>query len=219
MIKIIMEHDERMNDIIDKAENLFAEKGYDKTSIADIIDKVGIAKGTFYHYFSSKDELLDKIVERMLNEIWDKADIVVAKKDQDAIEKFIEFFNIFRTIAEGREKLIEDLHNEDNAHIHLKLEKKMYPEMAPKFAIIIRQGINEGVFDTKYPDEAAMVIMVSISALTEISEHVHGLRNYEVDLERLKMFLDLIERILGTTPGIFMKYINEHMEVGLDEKK
>jgi len=69
MIKIIMEHDERIKDIIKKAEKLFAKKGYDNTSVADIIEKVGIAKGTFYHYFKSKDELLDTIVGRMMKKI------------------------------------------------------------------------------------------------------------------------------------------------------
>ncbi|WP_455391883.1 TetR/AcrR family transcriptional regulator [[Eubacterium] cellulosolvens] len=217
MIKIIMEHDERVKDIIDKAEELFAKKGYDKTSIADIIKKVGIAKGTFYHYFKSKDELLDAIVDRMLREIWDRVDVIVAKDDLDAIGKVFGLFGVFRTIAKGREQLMEDLHKEENAHIHLKIEKKMYPEITPKFEKIISQGVAEGVFDTKYPGEAARVIMASIAALTELKEHVHNAVTREVDMDRVKMFLDLIERILGAKPGTFMKYVKKMG--GFNEKK
>jgi len=205
MIKMIMEHDERVKDIIDKAEKLLIKKGYDNTSIADIIKKVGIAKGTFYHYFKSKDELLDAIVERMLHEIWDQVDIIVANEDLDAISKFFGFFGVFRTISEGREKLIEDIHKEENAHIHLKLEKKMYPVITPKFEKIIRQGIDEGVFDTKYPREAATVIMVSIAALTPVQDHTHNIRKGVTDIDQLNMFFDLMERILGVKPGLFLK--------------
>jgi AcrR family transcriptional regulator len=204
-----MEHDERVKDIIENAEKLLVKKGYDNTSVADIIKKVGIAKGTFYHYFKSKDELLDAIVDRMLHEIWDSVDVIVANDDLDAIGKFFGFFGVFRTISKGREKLVEDIHKEENAHIHLKLEKKMYPVITPKFEKIIHQGIEEGVFDTKYPGESATVIMVSIAALTEIQEHAHNLTKGVTDIDRLVMFFDLMERILGAKPGIFMKYMKK----------
>jgi len=209
MIKIIMEHDERVKDILDKSEKLLAKKGYDNTSIADIIKKVGIAKGTFYHYFKSKDELLDAIVDRMLHHIWAQIDVIVDNNDLDAIGKFFGFFGVFRTISEGREKFLEDIHKEENAHIHLKIEKKMYPEITPKLEKIIRQGIDENVFDTKYPAEAAKIIMVSIAALTELQEHVHKSIQREVDMARVEMFLDLMERLLGAKPGLFMKYLKK----------
>ena len=209
MIKIIMEHDERVKDILDKAEKILVKKGYDNTSIADIIKKVGIAKGTFYHYFKSKDEFLDAIVDRMLHEIWDAVDVIVAKDDLNAIEKFFGFFGVFRTISKGREKLMEDIHKEENAHIHLKIEKRMYPVINPKFEKIIRQGIDEGVFDTKYPAEAAKIIMVSIATLTEIQEHVHKETERELDKAKIIMFFDLMERILGAKPGLFMKHLKK----------
>jgi len=44
----------RVEEILDAAEALFTQKGYDATSIKDIIDAVGIARGTLYHHFSSK---------------------------------------------------------------------------------------------------------------------------------------------------------------------
>ena len=206
-----MNHDERLNDIIDKTEKLLAKKGYEKTSVANIIKKVGIAKGTFYHYFKSKDELLDAIVEKMLRQIWTKLDVIIDNEKLDAIGKVFGFFGVFREVSIGREKLIEDIHKEENAHIHLKLEKKMYPVITPKFENIISQGLKEGVFDTKYPHEAAAVIMVSINTLTESEEHTHNLTT-ELEMDRLKMFFDLIERILGAKRGTFMKYMKSYMK-------
>lgn len=212
MIKIIMEHDERVNDIIEKAAKILAKKGYDNTSVSDIIKKVGIAKGTFYHYFKSKDELLEVIIERILKDIWDKLDVIVEDKDMDAIEKVFGFFGVFRTFTEGREKFIEDIHKQENAHIHLKLENKMYPVITPKFEKIVRQGLKEGVFDTKYPKEAATVIITSIGSLSPLEEHQHSLKNGVPDIKRIKMFFDLVERILGAKRGLFMRHMKKIWE-------
>jgi hypothetical protein len=116
---------------------------------------------------------------------------------------------VFKTISEGREQLVRDIHKEENAHIHLKLEKKMYPIIIPKFEKIVLQGIEEGVFDTKYPHEAAVVILVSMNALTEMQEHTHNLTEGITDIDRLIMFFDLQERILGAKPGLFIKYMKK----------
>jgi AcrR family transcriptional regulator len=66
MVRISKEHDERLTEFLDTARQLFFEKGYEKTSVNDIIEKVGVAKGTFYHYFKSKEDLLDQLVNQFI---------------------------------------------------------------------------------------------------------------------------------------------------------
>ena len=63
MVRITKEYDERLTEFLETAQQLFFQKGYEKTSVNDIIKKIGVAKGTFYHYFKSKKDLLDKIVK------------------------------------------------------------------------------------------------------------------------------------------------------------
>ncbi|HBT17621.1 MAG TPA: TetR/AcrR family transcriptional regulator, partial [Firmicutes bacterium] len=63
-MRITKEYDERRNEILDTAEELFNMKGYDKCTVNDILKAVGIARGTFYYYFKSKEEVLDAIVSR-----------------------------------------------------------------------------------------------------------------------------------------------------------
>jgi len=82
--RIVKEHDERRNEILDAAQALFYSKGYDQTSIQDIINAVGIAKGTSYHYFSSKDALLNELVERMLHESIRLIEPIVADAELNA---------------------------------------------------------------------------------------------------------------------------------------
>ena len=61
--------DKRRQQIMDAALELFAKEGYHATSISDIASKAGIAKGLLYNYFSSKEELLEKIYYSGLDEI------------------------------------------------------------------------------------------------------------------------------------------------------
>ena len=68
-MRIVKTAEERKNEILDVAEELFAEKGYDNASTNDIIARIGIARGTLYHHFSSKEEILDAIVDRMTMKI------------------------------------------------------------------------------------------------------------------------------------------------------
>ena len=60
VMRVVKTAEERKNEILDVAEQLFAEKGFDNASTNDIINKIGIARGTLYHHFASKEEILEK---------------------------------------------------------------------------------------------------------------------------------------------------------------
>ncbi|MBM4625244.1 TetR family transcriptional regulator, partial [Micrococcus sp. JV4] len=74
-MRTVKHPEERKNDILNAAEKLFSTKGYQQTTIIDILKAVGIAKGTFYYYFTSKEEVMDAIIDRII-----KADIIEAKR-------------------------------------------------------------------------------------------------------------------------------------------
>lgn len=63
-MRIVKEADVRKNEILDAAGILFSEKGYDNTSVTDIMNAVGIAKGTLYHHFKSKEDIMDALIKR-----------------------------------------------------------------------------------------------------------------------------------------------------------
>ena len=64
-MRVVKEAKERRNEILDVAERLFATKGFDNTSTNDILDEVGIARGTLYYHFKSKEDILDAMIERI----------------------------------------------------------------------------------------------------------------------------------------------------------
>ena len=67
-MRIVKDATERKNEILDAAEELFAAKGYDATSTGDILERVGIARGTLYYHFQSKEEILDALMHQKMQQ-------------------------------------------------------------------------------------------------------------------------------------------------------
>ena len=77
---------DRKNAFVNAAEELFKEKGFENTSIDDIVERVGVAKGLFYYYFDSKEELLGQILQRLIEEVRSSVRAAMNEKDLNAIE-------------------------------------------------------------------------------------------------------------------------------------
>lgn len=100
---------DKMNDrkqhVINKAHQLFIEKGFQATSIQDILDFSGISKGTFYKYFSSKSELLIAIYKTIFKQLQkERNDLLIGKSPSD-IEVFIKQIEM-QMISNRKNKLI-----------------------------------------------------------------------------------------------------------------
>ena len=81
---------ERKKQVIKKAHKLFVKKGFHATSIQDILDDSGISKGTFYNYFSSKNELIISIFQLVYEEFEkERNELLIGHKRSDQ-ETFIE---------------------------------------------------------------------------------------------------------------------------------
>ncbi len=86
-MRIVKEYEERRKEILETAERLFLTKGYTKTTVNDILKEIGIAKGTFYHYFKSKEEVMDEIIMRIIKEDVTKAKRIVSNPDIPVLDK------------------------------------------------------------------------------------------------------------------------------------
>ena len=193
----------RRNELIDIAEELFLTNGYEETAVSDIVKKAEVAQGTFYYYFKSKDEILDAIADRWVTDTVRIIETVAANKNLNAVEKMLQTSKEMLTYGLSRRKIVDYIHEEQNAHLHLKLERKSVPNILPQYMKIIEQGVTEGFFDIKYPKEATI-------ALLSLSHSLDSPQDFDEDspelYRKLEIIYDLIERILGAQPGIFMEY-------------
>lgn len=212
MPRVVKEDDyaARRNEILDVARKLVYTKGYEQMSIQDILDALKISKGAFYHYFDSKQALLDGLIDRMLDEAEQVLRPIVEEKDLSAIEKLRRYFDTAGRWKVSQKSFMLDLfrvwHADSNAIMRQKQEAASIKRIAPMLAEIVQQGMNEGVFSTKYPEQFGN-IFVGLShgfedKLVELLLADHPPPNALQRLEDLiGAYSDSMERILGVPPG------------------
>ena len=111
-MRIVKEADVRKNEILDAAGILFSEKGYDNTSVTDIMNAVGIAKGTLYHHFKSKEDIMDALIKRQTDAIFLGAKKIAEDKSIPVKERIIRTIlalHVDRSQTQGQ-KMMEQLH-------------------------------------------------------------------------------------------------------------
>ena len=163
MTRIVKEYTVRHDEILDAAQQLIYTKGYEKLTIRDILDALQISNGAFYHYFNSKSQLLEAIIERGQDDLDKIFRAIVDDPNLSASDKFRGFFASLDRMRITQQAIIADLmrvwFTDDNAIVREKTDEVFVQRRAPLLNTIVRQGIQEGVFTTPYPDQACQIIL------------------------------------------------------------
>lgn len=199
-MRITKNPEERRNEILDAAEWLFTSKGYSSTTVNDILQKVGIAKGTFYHYFHSKEEVMDAIVMRFITEGVNTAKRIASDPDLKAPDKIFQIIMGQSPDLSRKGQMIDELHQVDNAEMHQKSLVETIRQLTPVLAEVIEQGITEGVFDTPHPKETVEFLLVSSQFLFD--EGIFQWEPHEL-LKKAMAFTYVMEKTLGAKEGTF----------------
>lgn len=199
-MRVVKEAEERRNEILDAAEELFIVDGYEKTSVQGIIDKIGIAKGTFYYYFKSKEELLNGIVDRYNSIILRRAAVIAENKELGCVQRFMGVIGAMQISQEINSALMEQLHTSQNLLLHQKIMSSMLAQLTPILVSIVEEGIALGIFQTKFPREH--VEMLLIYGLTIFDGDIVELAENEKQ-KRMGALVAAGELLLGAEPGCF----------------
>ena len=190
--------EERREEIMDAAAELFSTKGYEETTTTDIMKKVGIAKGTLYYHFASKEEILDAMIERMGRRLIATARDCAAT-DAPVYERLLKVMLSLNANSIGGEDIIEIMHQPRNVLMHEKSRAMVIREAGPILADLVREGVDEGLFDCKYPEQTVEMIMVYVLVAFDGGDFLEA----DMQQERIDGFIAIIERMLGAGKGSF----------------
>ena len=157
--------------IFETSLKLFAEKGYDATSVEEITAVVGIAKGTLYHHFSSKEEIFNFLVEEGIKLLHNSIEIKTAKLDK-VIDKLKAVILIEIKVLFKYNNLISIISSEiwGNSSRNLMC-KKYVTDYVSYIESIVQEGIDKGEFLNKNPRIIACNIF-SIFCSTQIYQMI-----------------------------------------------
>ena len=202
----------RRAELIDCAQGLFLEKGYERTTINDVIAATRLSKGAFYHHFRAKEELLEAIAERFATQALASVEAAQSHATLGALQRL----NLL--LAVSREWKAENLPQlramftvllrPENAVLYHRITNAVLGAMQPTFAAIIEQGEREGVFDATDARLAAEAILwmsesrrLLVAEAMDVAERGDVARATQMIVRRIRAEEAMVDRVLGLAPG------------------
>jgi AcrR family transcriptional regulator len=156
-------YNEKRETIIRAANNLFLKKGYEKTSVDEILLKISISKGTFYHYFKSKIELLNVILQEFSLAFVNKLKPFIEDKSLNPLKKLNAYFELNQTMKSTNKNLfidtINNFNKDENFIYYKKLNANLTNLLVPQMIKILQYGRDEKIFQVENIDENALLII------------------------------------------------------------
>lgn len=180
----------RKDELLDIAYKMFIAKGYDNTSVDEIIKEAGIAKGTFYYYFTTKEEMLDLVINNMIEK-----EITVASKVVEmpipVEQKIVGIISSFRP-NDDEESIVNALNDDSNMKMHNKYNNKLIESATSLLKIVVLEGIDKGIFNCDNIEERIKLLLVMSSCLFDVKNFTN---------KDVEVFIDTTEKILGAKKG------------------
>ena len=157
---------DKYNRILDAFQKLLESQNIQKISVSDIARTAGIAKGSIYYYFPSKDAIVEALVERSY-----AASIETAKQlaKQTTIPPFTRMALIFQACRNSSSEFLKQNKAATNSSIqeqtllHHKYLRYIIMELKPVLTEIIRQGIENGEISFEHPDSLAEIVLLVLT--------------------------------------------------------
>lgn len=210
-MRIVKEAEERRNEILDVAERLFVTKGFDHSSITDILNEIGIARGTLYYHFKSKEDILDAIISRITKKLVAKAEMIAGQKEIPVLQRLTLMMQALNVNDDLGHAIMEQVHKPQNALMHQKMQGELLASVNPLITGLIEEGIAEGICETQYPAEVVeMTLLYSNIVFDDLAEHSEEERN-----KKIAAFIYNLERLLGMKPGSMQAAVLPIFEVSV----
>ena len=196
-MRVVKEASERRNEILDVAEELFVTKGYDNTSTNDILNRVGIARGTLYYHFKSKEDILNAMIERINESLVVRARTIAADTSIPVIDRIVRTIAGLNVDSDIGHEIIDQVHKPQNALMHQKMQKNLAAGIVPIIVSLVDEGSKQGIFNIPYPAETIEMLILYSGIVFDGDYDEPG----EGSGNRIKAFLYNTERLLGAKEG------------------
>jgi AcrR family transcriptional regulator len=149
------------------ARRLFMERGIAGTAVSDIVRAAGVAQGTFYLYFSSKDDVVDAVMEQIADEMVVSMTAVAEMPTLRAVDKLRRMgWQLFRDLLVERD-VLDHIHRAEHEQVHDRIVRTSLRRLSPVVAGVIRQGVEEGDFHVTSPEAAAPLALAATMGMDD----------------------------------------------------
>ena len=181
----------RKQELLRIAYRMFIQKGYEETSIDEIIAEAHIAKGTYYYYFPSKEATLEEVINMMIGDEVKRAKAILSAPIS-VPQKLVGVITSLRP-EQNESNIANTLNQKENIVMHEKINRRVVDEAVPLLTEVVSEGIAQGMFTCDHIEERVRMILI-------MSQHLFDSSNFsEGDIE---VFIDVVEKTLGAQSGV-----------------
>ena len=188
--RAVKKGEKRKQELLEIAYRMFLSDGYENTSVDAIIQQAGIAKGTYYYYFESKEQMLEDVIGMMIEAEVERARQVLAAP----LEVPQKIVGIIASLRPTRKELpIEDaLNRPENLLMHRKIRQQLLETIVPLLSQAVQEGVARGIFNCDHIAERVKMLMI-------VSDSLFDEGSFTAD--DIAVFIDMTEKLLGAASG------------------
>ena len=164
-MRVTKEPEIRRAELIEAARQLFDKNGIKNTQVSQIVERVGVAKGLFYYYFKSKDEIVNEVVDLVMSELKEASRKILADSQLTFYQKTSEFVALYMHMIDqfsGDEE--ENLDSMLEIISHNPIAQDANALLQGQLERLILQGVEEGHLTIAYPEETVRVLIFGLLA-------------------------------------------------------
>lgn len=164
-MRISKEPEIRRAELVEAARELFDKNGIKNTQVSQIVDKVGVAKGLFYYYFKSKEEIVNEVVSVVMSELREASERILADDTLTFYQKASEFLALYMDMIDqfsGDEE--ENLANMLEVFSRNSIAQDANDLLQEQISRLLEQGVKENILTTAYPEETIRILILGLLA-------------------------------------------------------
>jgi Transcriptional regulator len=211
MPRVVKSPDVRRDELLDIAQQLIAEVGYEAMSVEAVTQAAGVAKGTFYHYFASKEDMLGQLLQRLMDGLFAHVSAQAAAAQGGAIQRLaaiLQASSEYKTLRLPSYLSSASLYLPENYSLRHRLFEGWARTVREIVAPVVADGVAEGSFHVGAVEFAADVL---VSLWFDTAQRILERAVREPDVAGFVTVLDrdttalwaAQERLLGVPAGSF----------------
>lgn len=195
-LRIIKSPEDRREEILNGATDIFLSKGFGKTTIDDIVNRLNISKGLVFYYYKSKEELISAVIERLAVNIAQPA-ICIMKSNDEFTLKLTKALQYFIGFALSFKDNFENMVGEDNLRVMGRFHEIVFKNIEPYLTELTSQGIEQGYINNL--DALNSIVIIFMGSMAYLSLHTS---DSDFDFEKfLFSAVNTLEMSLGMING------------------
>lgn len=185
---------ERRQELISVAEQLFLSQGYETTTVNQIIGRLNLAKGTYYYHFQSKEDILVAVSDKLISDTRRKLFAAYERKDKDVLWRIREILSIFHDDFYRNRAIWKLVYHDKNVALHKQVSRIGAEKFTPLLEDVLQEGVDKGLLRVPHAHETAQVL---ISLFDIFTRQLCVARGHDKRVRIFETLRYMIGRILG----------------------